>query len=501
MSNEDFFERESAGGVWNGFPYEQVLNEDGEPAFLVYHKTPFLDKLHERQDRSWTEYYMMEKYLDDSEKGVRLVPMKRTPWPLAGPFPEEKLDHKSLWNTIRKFLYEHIDFYDDLLYDVATGWTFASYHAERWTSVPYLFMYGPHDSGKTRVLDCLNSLCYRSLMMATITGPALFRGIEKWHPTLLLDETGKYNAEAEAEIRSILNAGYRKGQFAARCEGENHEIKLFDVFGFKAMADIKDLNQTLRSRCIVINMYQASRKVRFTLNRKEATRLRTQLLMSRLEEYEAIERIEELEGLDKAPKALCFADGRFVEKYYPLYMVSNEGRTQILEYARKTHQLQQFAEETSIEAQVTEAVANCLELVKNGVVRAMDIRTEFNKDRNDKEQWKTRQVSSIVKRLGFHNKRAWDGNAGYIWNEETLQRNLRRYSLTDPSPEPSSPSNASNASTKDRIIYNIDDSECAICHEVPEQLYPDANSEYWICKKCKQRQLAMSKIDGVKINN
>lgn len=48
---------------------------------------------------------------------------------------------------------------------------------------------------------------------------------------------------------------------------------------------------------------------------------------------------------------------------------------------------------------------------------------------------------------------------------------------------------------KDRIITNINDQPCAICREIPEQLYPDVNEEYWVCKSCLQEQLAISKID------
>ena len=152
------------------------------------------------------------------------------------------------------------------------------------------------------------------------------------------------------------------------------------------------------------------------------------------------------------PSDLVFENQRFIEKYYPLYMVANEGRRNIVAYANKMYQLEQFAEESSVEAEVVQAINKCHDLMNNGVVKASDITQMFNSQHNEKERWKTQTVSGIVKRLGFQQKRASDGKTGYIWNEDILIKLNKRYNIQDsedtPLPPPSSSSSVSSEASQ-----------------------------------------------------
>lgn len=494
MNSKENVEKNSAGGVWQGFPYEQILDDNEEATFLVYRKTPILDKLRDKTG-DWKTYYMAESYLDDSETGVRLIPMKRVPWDLAGFFPEERLDHTALWNAVKGFLIDHLDFPDKLIYDVLVGWIFSTYVLKRWQSVPYLFFLGPVKSGKTRALECLQQLCYRGVLAANISGPALYRLIEVYTPTILLDETEIYNSEARSEIIGLLNSGYRRGQYAIRAstgQDVKPEPVYYKVFGFKAMAGTRGHKETLESRSIVISMYKATRKVRLFLDRETAKQLRMQLLLWRLEQFDAVDAVDAIDALQEK---LPLADGRFLEKYYPLISVANAGRTQILEYARKALELEQYADEATVEAEVTQVLRDCHPNVDNGVLKNRDIVERFNLNKDDREKWKTRTITSVVRRLGFHPKRARNGDRGYFYDTKILDGLSRRYGLSTeplddtPSPGASITSITSNPSmVKDRIIYNINEDRCSICRKVPEQLYPDANAEYLICETCKRRE-------------
>lgn len=440
---------ESPGGFWGGAPYEQIIDEDGKPVFLVR----ISNKLLRDEAAGWKNDYVIDTFILDSneEPPIQYMPMKRLPWLPTGPLPEEKMDKETLWVAVNQFLFEHLDLPDPLLYDVFTAWVFATWVPERWISIPYLFFFGPVNSGKTRALDCLAALCYRGLQGANMSGASIFRGVEMWHPTLLLDETEIYNQEARADVIGILNAGYRRGQYAIRIvkiAGDALVIGLFDVFGFKALAGTREQRETLESRSIIIHMFRASRKIRFMIDREEARKLRTQLLLWRMEQFGEIEGFEGFEGfpqgVSEVPEDLTFADGRFAEKYYPLYTVANEGRVNIIEYARKVFQLEQLAAETSIEAEVTQSIIKCHDKVVNGVIGTREIAQMFNEPRNEKEQWKTQSVGRVVSRLGFHKKRTNTGRAGYIWDENILERNTRRYGLLEdeetPLGEPSNPS-------------------------------------------------------------
>jgi len=62
--------------------------------------------------------------------------------------------------------------------------------------------------------------------------------------------------EANAELCSFLNSGYRRGAKAYRCtsNGKKMEPEEFDSFAPVAVAGLRDLPDTLASRCIFIRM-------------------------------------------------------------------------------------------------------------------------------------------------------------------------------------------------------------------------------------------------------
>jgi len=110
---------------------------------------------------------------------------------------------------LRKFSEEHIDFEYDAQYDVYVSWIMASWTPERWDSVPYLWFTGPPKSGKTRCLDVLNYLAYRPLMSPSVSAASIYRALDSYHPTFLLDEFEMYQKirELKAEVIGVLNAG------------------------------------------------------------------------------------------------------------------------------------------------------------------------------------------------------------------------------------------------------------------------------------------------------
>ena len=67
--------------------------------------------------------------------------------------------------------------------------------------------------GKTTVLRCWKKLARRPKRAGSIPPPALFRAVELFQPTLLLDENEKY-IEHGGDLHALLNEGHCAG---ARC--------------------------------------------------------------------------------------------------------------------------------------------------------------------------------------------------------------------------------------------------------------------------------------------
>lgn len=108
--------------------------------------------------------------------------------------------------------------------------------------------------GKSQLLFLMGRLSCRPLAASNITPAALFRAIEAWKPTLLIDEADAFMRENE-ELRGLLNCGHtRESAFVVRTVGDDHTPKRFFVFGAKAIAGIGHLADTLMDRAIVLEL-------------------------------------------------------------------------------------------------------------------------------------------------------------------------------------------------------------------------------------------------------
>jgi hypothetical protein len=149
---------------------------------------------------------------------------------------------------------------DELQSDAVALWIAHSYVFQCARATPYLYFWSPeYGSGKTTALEVLEVVTREGLTVDDLSGAALFRLIEKHHPTLLLDELdgvfGKKGSDAAEDHRKILNSGYRAGKRVFRCGGKNNtELLTFDVYCPKALAGLNEIPGTLAHRAIGIAM-------------------------------------------------------------------------------------------------------------------------------------------------------------------------------------------------------------------------------------------------------
>jgi hypothetical protein len=432
-------------------------------------------------------------YYFDSENNIRYLPLQRVPWFVTKPqLTFTLLEEADLWNEVRTFIYEHVDMVEEELYDVLTAWIFASYLPEVWMVVPYIFAYGPVATGKTRLLEALQILSYRGIIGSNVSSASLFRGAELWHPTIFLDETEIYSKVEHAEVIGLLNAGYRRGQYAWRVKNteQGTELELFDVFGFKALSGTEGLAKTLESRSIMVRMMKNTRPIRFLVDQKKAEELRGKLLMWRFLKLHKIfgEGSEGSEPFSEVPPALNFADGRLIELFQPLLAVANHGYENIVNYAKKVYEMRQGEEEVSVEAMILNALVNSEGKVEEKVILTTDIAETVNKDIPKKEQFKTTTVGRIMRRLGFLPKHTKKGN-GWIWNDGRVELLRKRYlPRHTPSENPSLPSPPSPIQLN-QVSPSEPAERCEQCGEFPVayKFSTHNGQEVKRCKHCIQK--------------
>src|SRR5215470_9380330 len=140
--------------------------------------------------------------------------------------------------------------------DIALAlWVLHTYTIEAASASPILASVSPEKRcGKSTLLDLLGRLVSRPLPTSNILPAALFRSVEKWHPTLLIDEADTFLKDND-ELRGVLNSGHTRGSaFVIRTVGDDHEPRRFSTWGPKAIAMIGALPDTLADRSITIPM-------------------------------------------------------------------------------------------------------------------------------------------------------------------------------------------------------------------------------------------------------
>ena len=106
--------------------------------------------------------------------------------------------------------------------------------------------------GKTLLIEVVGSLAWRPLPVSgRITPAALFRTIEQYAPTILLDEADTFMGD-DPELRGIINGSQRRALM--RTVGENHEPRLFGTWCAKAISGIGALPDTVADRALAIRL-------------------------------------------------------------------------------------------------------------------------------------------------------------------------------------------------------------------------------------------------------
>jgi Protein of unknown function (DUF3631) len=142
----------------------------------------------------------------------------------------------------------------DAAADTIALWTLHTWLVNEFTISPRLAVTPPTKGcGKTTVLRLLNLITRSPKRVGSISPPALFRAVEQFQPTILLDETEKY-IEHGSDLHALLNEGHCKGATVWRVLGEKQELREFSVFGAVAFARNGRLPDDLEQRSIIVEM-------------------------------------------------------------------------------------------------------------------------------------------------------------------------------------------------------------------------------------------------------
>jgi len=174
--------------------------------------------------------------------------------------------------------------------------------------------------GKTLLFDVLALLVRRAFLTINASAATIFRVLDQSAPTVFFDEaeTLRGRGDRAEAVREIVNAGHRRGQGVPRCVGEAHEVRWFDVVGFKARAAIGPLWGTVEDRAITIEMRRKRKEdkvERFSVRKvaRDADTLRRMAVRWTQDNIEEVARTE--------PDLPDFLDDRAQDSWEPLLAI------------------------------------------------------------------------------------------------------------------------------------------------------------------------------------
>jgi hypothetical protein len=139
-------------------------------------------------------------------------------------------------------------------------WIVLSYCDSVVDLLPLLLVTGPTKRcGKTRTVEIVGALASRALSVSNITAAALYRVIDKYHPTLLLDEADTFIND-DPELRGVVNGGHtRHTARVIRCVGDDSDPTVFSTWCPKLVSMIGTPKDTIIDRSIVIRLERMAR--------------------------------------------------------------------------------------------------------------------------------------------------------------------------------------------------------------------------------------------------
>jgi hypothetical protein len=331
------------------------------------------------------------------EKGQRLVPYSPNNNLLTNEVvllpsePEEYDSEEHLVAEIQSFIHRYVDV-SPLFEKIAAYYVLFTWVYDSFNELPYLRLRGDMGSGKTRFLLTVGSLCYKPIFASgASTVSPLFRILDSFRGTLIVDEGDFRFSDEKAEVVKILNNGNARGFPVLRSEsvrGREFDPRAYNVFGPKLIATRGYFqDRALESRCLTEEM--GGRKLRedIPINlatdwKLEARQLRNKLLSFRFRNFGKLQIDAALVDRSIEP--------RLAQIFVPLLSVIEDGgaRRDLQQLARDYHRELVADRGMDMEAQVLEVIRDLLASSPDGRASVKDIASWFadrHQDEYDKK--------------------------------------------------------------------------------------------------------------------
>ena len=236
-------------------------------------------------------------------------------------------------------------------------WIIGTYCFDVFIIFPKLLITSPEKRcGKSTLLRILYYFCNKALLASNITPAAMFRSIELWYPTMLIDEADTYLND-NPELGGIINSGHSKDTaFVIRVEGDgnNRQPKRFSTWAPMAIAMIKKPKDTIVDRSVVITLRRklsSERIQKLKINGYELLKIYRQKMRRWVDDN-----IEKLKIIPIVPD--CGND-RAVDNWEPLFAIAKAlGGNWLINLEAAYRQINQSSNEETLSTMLLEDIKN-----------------------------------------------------------------------------------------------------------------------------------------------
>lgn len=341
----------------------------------------------------------------------------------------------ALFHQIKTFIHRYIELPVEFE-DIATLYVLLTWVFEFAPSIPYLRVIGDWGSGKTRFLQVVGSICFRPIFASGATTPApIFRILDKFQGTLVLDEADFKDSSSWVEMVKILNNGYRPGFPVLRADKEDGKWypRGYQVFGPKLIATRSPFkDEALESRCLTTEMMPLTRQDIPRLLppsfAAEVDNLRSQLLTFRLGN------LLKLKGRTFGNELIePNLQPRLQEILIPLKVMVNGDNSMVQSLAVFIYRLQETLFSRRRESQAGRVLAAIIELhQEEKELSAKNIAEKVTEMDEDATALTAQKVGRLTKKLGFDkDKDSASRRTVICWDEVRVTRLAASYGLSD----------------------------------------------------------------------
>ncbi|WP_338602623.1 DUF3631 domain-containing protein [Saccharopolyspora sp. SCSIO 74807] len=137
-------------------------------------------------------------------------------------------------------------------------WIAATHAQPAWAHAPRLVIRAPEKRcGKSRLLDVVEATSHDPFLTVNASTAAVYRSITDDPPTMLVDEADTIfgtNAEANEDLRGLLNAGHQRNRPAKRYDAATNRVESIPTFAMAALAGIGTMPDTIEDRAVIVRM-------------------------------------------------------------------------------------------------------------------------------------------------------------------------------------------------------------------------------------------------------